>query len=72
MILDNGFVKGREMYKVFNMGHLMEIYTDRELADDIIAISKDLGVDAKIIGYCQRASKNKLTIKSELGEFSYS
>ncbi len=57
------------MYKVFNMGHRLEIYTDRKTADEIIAISKSYGVDAKIIGYCETAEKKKLTITSDKGRF---
>lgn len=60
-----------EMYKVFNMGHRMEIYIAPEYADEIIKISKSFNVDAKIVGRCEKASENKLTIKSELGEFKY-
>lgn len=61
----------QEMYKVFNMGHRMEIYVFPEFADDIIAISKEYGVDAQIIGTCYANGSNKLTIKSALGEFEY-
>ncbi|MGM0504421.1 MAG: AIR synthase related protein [Bacteroidota bacterium] len=60
-----------EMYKVFNMGHRMEIYTKPELADDIIEISKSFGIDAQIIGRCEKADSKRLTIKSVFGEFQY-
>ena len=60
-----------EMYKVFNMGHRMEIYVSSEYANEIIKISKSFNVDAKIVGRCEKASENKLTIKSEFGEFQY-
>lgn len=60
-----------EMYKVFNMGHRMEIYIAPEYAEEIINISKSFNVDAKIVGRCEKASENKLTIKSEFGEFLY-
>ena len=63
-----------EMYKVFNMGHRMEIYVDEELADDIIAISKSFDIDAQIIGRCydnDGDEGNKLTIISEFGKFIY-
>ena len=60
-----------EMYKVFNMGHRMEIYIHAEYAEEIINISKRFNVDARIIGRCERSDKNKLTIKSEFGEFQY-
>ena len=61
----------KEMYKVFNMGHRLEIYTDEQTAGKIIEISKNFGIDAKIIGHCEAADEKKLTIKSEFGEFSY-
>ena len=61
----------QEMYKVFNMGHRMEIYVFPEFADDITAIAKDYGVDAQIIGYCSEYEGKKLTIKSQFGEFHY-
>lgn len=60
-----------EMYKVFNMGHRMEIYIAPEYVEEIINISKSFNVDAKIVGRCEKASENKLTIKSEFGEFQY-
>ncbi len=60
-----------EMYKVFNMGHRMEIYIAPEYADQIIEISKSFNVDAKIVGRCEKSAENKLTIKSEFGEFQY-
>lgn len=61
----------KEMYKVFNMGHRMELYVDESIADDIIAISKSFNVDAKIIGKVVSKGEKKLTIKSEFGEFIY-
>ncbi len=62
-----------EMYKVFNMGHRMEIYISPEHAKDIINISKTFNIDAQIIGRVnkQKESTPKLTIKSEFGEFKY-
>lgn len=61
----------QEMYKVFNMGHRMEIYVSPKHAEEIIQISKHFHVDAKIIGRCEKSDQNKLTIKSEFGEFHY-
>jgi phosphoribosylformylglycinamidine cyclo-ligase len=60
-----------EMYKVFNMGHRFELYVLPEIAEDIIRISENFGVDARIIGYCENADKNKLTIKTGKGNFEY-
>jgi phosphoribosylformylglycinamidine cyclo-ligase len=61
----------REMYKVFNMGHRMEIYTDRESAEEIIGIANGFNLEARIIGYCEPLDQKKLTIKSEFGVFEY-
>ncbi|MBN2776681.1 MAG: phosphoribosylformylglycinamidine cyclo-ligase [Bacteroidales bacterium] len=61
----------KEMYKVFNMGHRMELYLPKDIAPKIIEISKSFGVDAQIIGYCEASNKKKLTIVSEKGEFIY-
>lgn len=61
----------QEMYKVFNMGHRMEIYTDEQTAQEIIKISKTFNVDAQIIGRVEAHPTTKLTIKSEFGEFVY-
>jgi phosphoribosylformylglycinamidine cyclo-ligase len=60
-----------EMYKVFNMGHRMELYVPKEIAADLIAISKQFNVDAKIVGRVEAAESKKLTIKSEYGVFEY-
>ena len=60
----------REMYKVFNCGHRMEIYVDESLADSIIAISKKYDIDAQVIGHIEKGDKS-LTIKSEYGVFEY-
>jgi len=61
----------QEMYKVFNMGHRMELYLPEAFANDIIAISKSFGVDAQIIGRVTSAESKKLTIKSTYGKFEY-
>ena len=60
----------KEMYKVFNMGHRMEIYVKPEFAEKVINISKSFNIDAQIIGHIEEGEKS-LTIKSEFGEFNY-
>ncbi|MDE6116039.1 MAG: phosphoribosylformylglycinamidine cyclo-ligase [Duncaniella sp.] len=60
-----------EMYKVFNMGHRMEIYVKPEVAQKVIDIARSFGIDARIIGRVEDAPVNKLTIKSEAGLFEY-
>ena len=59
-----------EMYKVFNMGHRMEIYVAPEDAGRIIEISRSFNIDAQVVGHVERGSK-KLTLISEYGEFNY-
>lgn len=61
----------QEMYKVFNMGHRMELYVPAEIANDIIAISKSFNISAQIIGRVEAAEQKKVTIRSEYGEFIY-
>jgi phosphoribosylformylglycinamidine cyclo-ligase len=61
----------KEMYKVFNMGHRMELYVDESIADDIIKISNSFGVAAKIIGRVESSEKKKVTIISKYGKFEY-
>ena len=60
-----------EMYKVFNMGHRMEIYIDPKHLDSIIEICKEFNLEAKQIGRVEFAYSKKLTISSEMGEFVY-
>lgn len=60
----------KEMYKVFNMGHRMEIYVSGDIADSIIAIAKSFNIGAQIVGHVEKGAKS-LTIKSPYGEFNY-
>ncbi len=59
------------MYKVFNMGHRMEIYVSPEEAEKVINISKTFDIDAQIVGHVEASDKKELIIKSEFGEFRY-
>ena len=61
----------KEMYKVFNMGHRLEIYIAPEHAEQVIAISKSFNIDAQIVGRVEASEKKELIIKSEFGEFLY-
>jgi len=61
----------QEMYKVFNMGHRMELYVPEAIAADLISISKSFGVDAQIIGRVEKADAKKVTVTSEFGVFEY-
>ena len=60
-----------EMYKVFNMGHRMEIYLAPEDAQRVIEISESWGIPARIVGRVEDSDKNHLTIISEKGTFEY-
>ncbi len=62
----------KEMYKVFNMGHRMELYVPEAVAENIIAISKSFNIDAQIIGRVEDTVEKRLTIRSPYGEFEYS
>ena len=71
MIQEESNTPWKEMYKVFNMGHRFEFYLPKEIAEDVINISKSFNVDAKIIGRCKKNTGKKLTIRSVYGEFIY-
>ena len=60
-----------EMYKVFNMGHRLEVVLPAKDADKVIAISKSFDIDAQIVGRIEQAEKKELIIRSEFGEFNY-
>lgn len=72
MIHEQSETEWKEMYKVFNMGHRMELYVPQEIAESIIKISKSFNVDAKVIGRVESEGNKQLTIKSQFGEFIYS
>ncbi|RYZ49159.1 MAG: phosphoribosylformylglycinamidine cyclo-ligase, partial [Sphingobacteriales bacterium] len=61
----------REMYQVFNMGQRLEIFTDKETAEALVALAATFKIDAQISGYVEAAEKNSLTIESEFGTFEY-
>ena len=61
----------QEMYKVFNMGHRMEVYVSEELAPEIIRIAEGFGIAAQVIGRVEEAAEKKVTITSQHGEFTY-
>ena len=71
LIQDESKTEWKEMYKVFNMGHRMEIYVPEEIASSIIEISKSFNIDAQIIGRVENYEGKKLTINSAYGEFVY-
>jgi len=73
LIQKHSSTEWKEMYKVFNMGHRMEFYTDQATADSIIAISRSFGIAAQVVGRVEAAKGEKrCTIRSEHGVFEYS
>lgn len=70
MIQQQSKTDWKEMYKVFNMGHRMEIYTDEQTAKEIIKISQDFGVEAQIVGRVEEGEKS-VEIHSPYGKFTY-
>jgi phosphoribosylformylglycinamidine cyclo-ligase len=71
IIQEQSGTQWQEMYKVFNMGHRFEIYTDKKNAQRIIEIAAAFNLEAKIIGQCKLSLKKKLTISSGYGTFEY-
>ena len=71
LIQEQSGTSWKEMYQVFNMGHRMEIYTDRSTADKIISISNGFNIEAKIVGRVEESKNKKLTISSTYGTFEY-
>jgi phosphoribosylformylglycinamidine cyclo-ligase len=71
MIHEQSGTDFKEMYKVFNMGHRMEVYTSEKNAKKIIDISNSFNVDAKIIGRVEKGKQKKVTVDSEFGKFEY-
>lgn len=72
MIREQSGTEWKEMYKVFNMGHRMELYVEAKHAEAIIRVSEKFGVSAQVIGRVESAAQKKVTLKSEFGEFVYS
>ena len=71
MIAEESGTDYAEMYKVFNMGHRLEIYVKPEIAQKVIEIAARFNIDARIIGRVEDAEANSLTIISEKGTFNY-
>jgi phosphoribosylformylglycinamidine cyclo-ligase len=60
-----------EMYKVFNMGSLLEFYVNEKTANGLIQLAKSFGIDAQVIGYVELADKKEVIVKSTHGTFTY-
>ena len=62
----------QEMYRVFNMGHRLEVYLPETFAKQVIEISESFGIAAQVVGRVEAAATKKVTVRSEHGEFTYS
>jgi len=71
LIQEQSGTSWHEMYKVFNMGHRFEIYTDEKAADGIIAIARSFNIEAQVIGHVEPYNGKKVTIHSQYGTFEY-
>ena len=71
IIQNESGTSGKEMYRVFNMGHRLEFYVDRSIANEIISISKQFNVAAQIIGRVESSKVKKLTLKTPQGDYIY-
>ncbi|MHA2325095.1 MAG: phosphoribosylformylglycinamidine cyclo-ligase, partial [Promethearchaeota archaeon] len=74
VIQESSETQWEEMFRVFNMGHRMEIYCNESIAKDLMKIAAKYNVDSKIIGHCQKSPKknrNIVEIKSQFGSFTY-
>ena len=70
-ILRDGKTPAREMYKVFNMGHRMEVYLPEQYAAEVIDIARHFDIDAQVIGRVEEADESEVVIESSLGSFEY-
>ena len=69
LIHDESGTDWKEMYRVFNMGHRMELYVPEKIAEGIIRISESFNIDAKVIGYCISSKAKRLLLNRSLGSF---
>jgi phosphoribosylformylglycinamidine cyclo-ligase len=71
MIQSESKTEWSEMYRVFNMGHRLEVYTDAVTADALLRIAGQFEIEARIIGRVEASQQKELTIVSEFGTFKY-
>ena len=71
MIQESAATGWREMYQVFNMGQRLEIFTDKETAQSIIAIAKNFNIEAQVSGYVEYGARKEVVIDGPQGTFSY-
>ncbi len=68
LIIDNTETTLEEAYRVFNMGHRLEIYTDEKTASSVINTANKYNIEAKIIGRIEFSDKNRVTLKTKDGQ----
>lgn len=71
LIQEESGTEWKEMYKVFNMGHRLEVYLEEKHAARLIALSESFGIEAKVIGRVEAAPQKKVTLRTPAGEFTY-
>ena len=71
LIQEQSGTSWEEMYKVFNMGHRMELYVPEQIAQELIGISENFGIEAKVVGRVEASDKKQVTVSSEFGVFKY-
>ncbi len=71
LIQEQSKTSWQEMYKVFNMGHRLELYVPKDIAEKVIAIANSFNIEAKIIGRVETSDKKQVTVKTDKGEFIY-
>jgi len=71
LIQKNSKADFREMYQVFNMGHRLEVFTNKVAAEKMIKVAHSFGIEAKVIGRVEPAAKASLILKGEFGELKY-
>ncbi len=71
MIQEAAQTDWREMYQVFNMGHRLECYVPEKIAESLVAMGKNFGIDAQVIGHVERSHKTQITLVTPYGEFRY-
>jgi len=71
MIQEESGTSWEEMFRVFNMGHRLEIYTDEKSAETMMQLAKSYDIDSRLIGYTDASASKSLTISGEWGELRY-
>jgi phosphoribosylformylglycinamidine cyclo-ligase len=71
MIQEESKTDWHEMYKVFNMGHRMELYLDQKYASEVIDISRSFGIDARVVGFVEKGPGKTLSLQVPSGNYNY-